>query len=102
MPYIDESWTEEQKALVMADEAIKGISDTFNELVERLDKNPEILGVLVSIRPSIAHAIAVNGMFIRKSVPDQIWSKVDEDAKKKEQELKEMFEGHHETRKQVV
>ena len=41
MPYIDPEWTNEQKALVMADEACVCVVESYNKMVKLLESHPE-------------------------------------------------------------
>lgn len=90
MPYIDESWSEEHKALVMADEALKLVVDEYNKLVEQMKDYPEF-SVLSKFRFPANHAEAIREYYVRKAVPESIWIIVDADAKKKQEELDKMF-----------
>jgi hypothetical protein len=90
MPYIEEGWTDEQKALVMADEALKIVVDEYNKLVEQMKDYPEA-SVLLRFRFPAAHAAAVRSGYVRPAIPNSIWTKVDADAKEKENVAEDFF-----------
>jgi hypothetical protein len=88
MPYIEEEWSEKDKALVMADEAIMDIFEVYNEIAGTKEKSPELIEILKKLKFPVAHAQCVNELLIRKSVSKEIWAVVDADAKKQEQDFK--------------
>lgn len=91
MPYIDGDWSDKDKALVMADEAMTTIVETYTELVNVKNKTPEQIDFLKKFHFGVSHANAIRECYIRPAVPVDIWKIVDADAKEKEEELNRMF-----------
>jgi hypothetical protein len=91
MPYIEDGWTDEQKALVMADETLMCVVEGYNKMVELLKTNPESEAFVKTMKFSANHAASVRDYYVRPAVPISIWIKVDADAKKKENVAEEFF-----------
>jgi len=91
MPYIDEKWSDEQKALVMADEVLMLVTESYNRMLEMLKDIPDGKALVLTMRFAANHATAVRESYVRAAVPKSIWSLVDEDAKEKEEDLKNYY-----------
>jgi hypothetical protein len=98
MPYIEPEWTNEQKALVMADEVCACVVESYNTMLNLLGTHPEGKEFVKSMRFAASHAAAVKEGYIRAVVQKDIWEVVDEDAKAKAAELENYYPDAEEQR----
>ena len=73
MVKIDERWTESEKALVMADEALSCIVDSYNEVLINFELTPEVKEVLKKFKFAVNHAQTCRDLIIKPAVSEAIW-----------------------------
>jgi len=91
MPYIDEKWTEQEKALIMVDEVLDTLLKTYNDTLKEIKGDPEKEKVLSKFKFVVAHGIATRDYEVRPAVKKEIWELVDNDKRKKDTEAEAFF-----------
>ena len=76
MVNINENWTESEKALVMADEALSCIVDSYNEAIYIFEMTPEVKAVLKKFKFAANHAQTCRDMIIKPAVSEAIWKTI--------------------------